>query len=113
MARPEDIGESQGRQRSTLPGRKNHELRNDRDHDRRRAARRLADWPRHEERRLRLVTGIARGVVGGVMGGFVLRMQGIPAAGSRFAMVAAALVGAFILIVVQRKFWGVKMAPTA
>jgi uncharacterized membrane protein YeaQ/YmgE (transglycosylase-associated protein family) len=59
------------------------------------------------------VTDIALGVVGGVMGGFVLRMQGIPAAGSPFAMVAAALVGAFILIVVQRKFWGVKMAPTA
>jgi uncharacterized membrane protein YeaQ/YmgE (transglycosylase-associated protein family) len=60
-----------------------------------------------------LATDIALGVVGGVVGGFVLRMQGIPAAGSRFAMVAAAFVGAFILIVVQRKFWGVKMAPTA
>lgn len=60
-----------------------------------------------------LVTDLALGVVGGVMGGFVLRMQGIPAAGSRFAMVAAAFVGGFILIVVQRKFWGVKLAPTA
>jgi hypothetical protein len=60
------------------------------------------------------ITAVAGLLAGWLTGlGFVLRMQGIPAAGSRFAMVAAALVGAFILIVVQRKFWGVKMAPTA
>ena len=59
-----------------------------------------------------LASDIALGVVGGVGGGFVLRMQGIAAAETRFAMVAAAFVGAFILIVVQRKFWSVPMAAT-
>jgi uncharacterized membrane protein YeaQ/YmgE (transglycosylase-associated protein family) len=59
------------------------------------------------------VADTALGVVGGVLGGFVLWMQGIaPVAGSRFVMVAAAFVGAFILIVVQRKFWNVEAAVT-
>jgi uncharacterized membrane protein YeaQ/YmgE (transglycosylase-associated protein family) len=57
-----------------------------------------------------LATDIVLGVGGGVVGGLVLRMQGIAAADSRFAIVAAALAGGFILIVVQRKFWS---APTA
>lgn len=57
-----------------------------------------------------LTTDIALGVVGGVVGGFVLWMQRAAAAESRFAMLAAAFLGAFILLVVQRKFWSVKMA---
>jgi uncharacterized membrane protein YeaQ/YmgE (transglycosylase-associated protein family) len=59
-----------------------------------------------------LPADIALGVVGGVLGGFVLWMQGTSAGESRFAIVAAAFVGAFILIVVQRKFWSVPMAAT-
>jgi uncharacterized membrane protein YeaQ/YmgE (transglycosylase-associated protein family) len=59
-----------------------------------------------------LATDIALGVGGGVVGGFVLWMQGIAAADSRFAIVAAALAGAFVLIVVQRKFWSAPMAAT-
>jgi uncharacterized membrane protein YeaQ/YmgE (transglycosylase-associated protein family) len=59
-----------------------------------------------------LVGDATLGVVGGVFGGFVLWMQGIVAADSRLPMVAAALVGAFILVVVQRKFWNVEMAAT-
>jgi uncharacterized membrane protein YeaQ/YmgE (transglycosylase-associated protein family) len=49
------------------------------------------------------VGDIGLGVLGGVVGGFALWMQGIVAPNSRFAMFAAA-VGAFILVVVQRKF---------
>jgi uncharacterized membrane protein YeaQ/YmgE (transglycosylase-associated protein family) len=49
------------------------------------------------------VGDIGLGVLGGVVGGFALWMQGIVAPDSRFAMLAAA-VGAFILVVVQRKF---------
>jgi uncharacterized membrane protein YeaQ/YmgE (transglycosylase-associated protein family) len=59
-----------------------------------------------------LATDIGLGVAGGVAGRFILSMQGIPAADSRFAAVAAAFVGAFILIVVQRKFWSAPMAAT-
>jgi len=61
-----------------------------------------------------LVGDIALGAVGGVMGGLVMLMQGIVLgpAGSRFAMIAAAFAGAFILIVVQREFWKVEMAAT-
>jgi uncharacterized membrane protein YeaQ/YmgE (transglycosylase-associated protein family) len=58
------------------------------------------------------ITDTALGVAGGVMGGFALSMQGIAQAGSWFAVVAAAFVGAFILVVVQRKFWHVEMAVT-
>ncbi len=39
-------------------------------------------------------------------------MQGIVQAGGWLAIVAAAFVGAFILIVVQRKFWSVEMVAT-
>jgi uncharacterized membrane protein YeaQ/YmgE (transglycosylase-associated protein family) len=59
-----------------------------------------------------LVGDTSLGVVGGVAGGFVLWMQGIAQAGSWLAIVAAAFVGAFILIVVQRKFWSVEMVAT-
>jgi uncharacterized membrane protein YeaQ/YmgE (transglycosylase-associated protein family) len=58
------------------------------------------------------ITDAALGVAGGVMGGFALSMQGIAQAGSWFAVVAAAAVGAFIVVVVQRKFWTVEMAVT-
>jgi len=59
-----------------------------------------------------LVGDSTLGVVGGVVGGVVLWMQGITLgpAGNWFAMVAAAFVGAFILIVVQRKFLNMEMA---
>jgi uncharacterized membrane protein YeaQ/YmgE (transglycosylase-associated protein family) len=57
------------------------------------------------------VGDIGLGVLGGVVGGFALWMQGIAAADSRFAMLAAA-VGAFILVVVQRKFWNLETAAT-
>jgi uncharacterized membrane protein YeaQ/YmgE (transglycosylase-associated protein family) len=62
-----------------------------------------------------LVGDTTLGVVGGVAGGLILRMQGIALApaGGWFAMVAAAFVGAFILIVIQRKFWNVEMAATS
>jgi len=59
-----------------------------------------------------LVGDTSLGVVGGVAGGFVLWMQGIAQAGSWLAIVAAAFVGAFILIVVQRRFWSVEMVAT-
>jgi uncharacterized membrane protein YeaQ/YmgE (transglycosylase-associated protein family) len=59
-----------------------------------------------------LASDIALGVGGGVVGCLVLWMQGIAATESRFAMVAAAFVGAFILIVVQRKFWSAPMVAT-
>jgi hypothetical protein len=39
-------------------------------------------------------------------------MQGIVAAESWFAIVAAGFLGAFILVVVQRKFWNVELAAT-
>jgi uncharacterized membrane protein YeaQ/YmgE (transglycosylase-associated protein family) len=58
------------------------------------------------------ITDTALGVAGGVMGGFVLQMQGIAQAGSWFAIVAAAFLGAFILVVIQRKFWNVELAAT-
>jgi hypothetical protein len=47
------------------------------------------------------------------MGGFVLWMQGIAAAGTWFAIVTAAFIGAFILIVAQRKFWNVDVTMTS
>jgi len=59
------------------------------------------------------VTDGVLGVAGGVMGGFALSMQGIAQGGSWFAIVAAAFVGAFIVVVVQRKFWKVEMAATS
>jgi uncharacterized membrane protein YeaQ/YmgE (transglycosylase-associated protein family) len=53
------------------------------------------------------------GIVGGVVGGVVLWMQGIVPAGSWLAlMMVAAFVGAFILVVVQRKFWNLETAAT-
>jgi uncharacterized membrane protein YeaQ/YmgE (transglycosylase-associated protein family) len=58
------------------------------------------------------ITDTALGVAGGVMGGFALSMQGIAQGGSWLAIVAAAFVGAFIVVVVQRKFWNVEMAAT-
>ena len=58
------------------------------------------------------VTDSALGVAGGVMGGFALSMQGIAQGGSWFAIVAAAFLGAFIVVVVQRKFWNLEMAAT-
>jgi uncharacterized membrane protein YeaQ/YmgE (transglycosylase-associated protein family) len=58
------------------------------------------------------VTDGALGVAGGVMGGFALAMQGIAQGGNWFAIVAAAFVGAFIVVVVQRKFWNVELAAT-
>ena len=57
------------------------------------------------------VGDIGLGVLGGVVGGFALWMQGIAAADSWFAMLAAA-VGAFILVVVQRKFWNLETVAT-
>jgi uncharacterized membrane protein YeaQ/YmgE (transglycosylase-associated protein family) len=57
------------------------------------------------------VGDIGLGVLGGVVGGLALWMQGIAAVDSRFAMLAAA-VGAFILVVVQRKFWNLETAAT-
>jgi uncharacterized membrane protein YeaQ/YmgE (transglycosylase-associated protein family) len=57
------------------------------------------------------VGDIGLGVLGGVVGGFALWMLGIAAADGRFAMLAAG-VGAFILVVVQRKFWNLETAAT-
>jgi uncharacterized membrane protein YeaQ/YmgE (transglycosylase-associated protein family) len=58
------------------------------------------------------ITDAALGVAGGVMGGFALSMQGIAQAGIWFVIVAAAFAGAFIVVVVQRKFWNVEMVAT-
>lgn len=58
------------------------------------------------------VTDTALGGAGGAMGGFALSMQGIAQAGSWFAIVAAAFLGAFIVVVVQRKFWNVETVAT-
>jgi uncharacterized membrane protein YeaQ/YmgE (transglycosylase-associated protein family) len=58
------------------------------------------------------ITDTVLGVAGGVMGGFALSMQAIAQAGSWFAIVAAAFAGAFIVVVVQRKFWNVEMVAT-
>ena len=54
---------------------------------------------------------IGLGVVGGVIGACALWMQGLAAIDSRFALLAAAL-GAFVLVVVQRKFWNPTIAAT-
>ena len=59
-----------------------------------------------------LVGDIALGVVGGIVGGSVLWMQGIAIVRSPSAVAGAAFVAAFILVVVQRKFWNVEMAAT-
>ena len=53
---------------------------------------------------------IALGVVGGIAGGSLLWMQGLAMARSPFPMVGAAFIGAFILVVAQRKFWNMDMA---
>ena len=58
------------------------------------------------------LTDTALGVPGGAMGGFALSMQGIGQAGSWFAVVAAACVDAFVVVIVQRKFRKVEMAVT-
>jgi uncharacterized membrane protein YeaQ/YmgE (transglycosylase-associated protein family) len=58
------------------------------------------------------ITDTALGGAGGVMGGFALSMQGIAQGSSWFAIAAAAFVGAFIVVVIQRKFWNVEMAAT-
>jgi len=57
------------------------------------------------------VGDIGLGALGGVVGGFAFWMQGLAAADGRFAMLAAA-VGAFILVVVQRKFWNLETVAT-
>lgn len=57
-----------------------------------------------------LVGDIALGVVGGIGGGVVLWMNGIAPGGPRVAMVGAALLGAALVIVVQRKLWNVDVA---
>ena len=59
-----------------------------------------------------MVADTSLGIVGGVGGGVVLWTQGIVPAGSWLAMMAAAFVGAFILVVVQRKFWNLDTAVT-
>jgi uncharacterized membrane protein YeaQ/YmgE (transglycosylase-associated protein family) len=57
-----------------------------------------------------LIVDTALGVAGGVVGGSALWLQEIVPADSRLPMTAAAFVGAFILIVVHRKFWNVETA---
>jgi uncharacterized membrane protein YeaQ/YmgE (transglycosylase-associated protein family) len=59
-----------------------------------------------------LVGDAALGVVGGAMGAFVLWTQGIGVPGSWFVIVGAALLGAFILVVLQRAFWNVEAGTT-
>lgn len=59
-----------------------------------------------------LAGDIALGVVGGIVGTFVLRMVGIAPAGARLATIGAALLGALVLIFVQRALWTVEAAPT-
>jgi uncharacterized membrane protein YeaQ/YmgE (transglycosylase-associated protein family) len=58
------------------------------------------------------VGDIGLGVVGGVMGGVALWMQGLAAIDSRFALIAAAGVGGFVMVVLQRKFWNPTIAAT-
>ena len=55
---------------------------------------------------------IALGVVGGVGVTFVARMVGIAPDGTRLAMVGVALLGAVVLIFVQRTFWPVSATAT-
>lgn len=55
---------------------------------------------------------IALGVIGGLAASFVLRMAGIAPAGTRLAMVGAALLGAVVLIFAQRTFWTVNATAT-
>jgi uncharacterized membrane protein YeaQ/YmgE (transglycosylase-associated protein family) len=55
---------------------------------------------------------IALGVIGGLAASFVLRMVGIAPAGTRLAMVGAALLGAVVLIFAQRTFWTVNATAT-
>jgi|RhiMetdeSRZDD1v2_1073273.scaffolds.fasta_scaffold20492_4 uncharacterized membrane protein YeaQ/YmgE (transglycosylase-associated protein family) len=55
-----------------------------------------------------LIVDTALGVAGGVVGGSAL--QAIVAADTRLPMTATAVVGAFIVIVVHRKFWNVETA---
>jgi uncharacterized membrane protein YeaQ/YmgE (transglycosylase-associated protein family) len=59
-----------------------------------------------------LVGDLTIGVVGGIVGGFVLWMQGTAIVAGWFSLVAAAFVAGFILVVIQRKFWNVEMAAT-
>ena len=59
------------------------------------------------------VADTSLGVLGGVAGGLVVWIQGLVSAGNWLAMMAAAFVGAFILVVVQRKFWNLKTTATA
>ena len=59
-----------------------------------------------------VVGDIALGVAGGVAGGLAVWVSGIAPGGPRLAMGGAALVGAILLIVVQRNFWNVEMAAT-
>jgi uncharacterized membrane protein YeaQ/YmgE (transglycosylase-associated protein family) len=59
-----------------------------------------------------LVGDTALGVVGGVVGGFALRMQGTVLADSPLPMTGAAFVGAVILIIVQRQFWSMETPAT-
>jgi uncharacterized membrane protein YeaQ/YmgE (transglycosylase-associated protein family) len=59
-----------------------------------------------------VVGDMALGFSGGILGGVALWMNGIAPGGPRVAMVGAALVGAVLLIVVQRKFWNPEMAAT-
>jgi len=55
---------------------------------------------------------IALGVIGSLAASFVLRMVGIAPAGTRLAMVGAALFGAVVLIFAQRTFWTVNATAT-
>jgi uncharacterized membrane protein YeaQ/YmgE (transglycosylase-associated protein family) len=54
----------------------------------------------------------ALGVAGGVAGGLAVWMSGIAPGGPRLAIVGAALVGAIVLILVQRTFLNVETVPT-
>ena len=59
-----------------------------------------------------VVADTSLGILGGVAGGFVLWMQGLVSGGNWLAMMAAAFVGAFILVAVQRKFWNFETPAT-
>jgi uncharacterized membrane protein YeaQ/YmgE (transglycosylase-associated protein family) len=54
-----------------------------------------------------LTGDIALGLVGGIVGSFLLRTLGFAPAGSRVAAVGVAFIGAVVLIAAQRTFWGV------
>ncbi|HEY3067584.1 MAG TPA: GlsB/YeaQ/YmgE family stress response membrane protein [Methylomirabilota bacterium] len=57
-----------------------------------------------------LVADTTLGVAGGVAGGLAVWMSGIAPGGPRLAIIGAALVGAIVLIVLQRKYLHVETA---